>query len=723
VSNTLPCDDGNPCTLNDVCGNGSCDGEPRTCNDDDPCTTDTCDPRTTAGCVFTLILPPPAGCQDCRQTAGICNDYYECTADSCDQQTGVCRNLDENEGAVTPRCQPLGCLTDAHCDDGNPCTTDRCRPAAADPDGPDGPIMPMGGCQYVFDGLCAIQAPGSTHPLACQDVSECDPADCVTENAGAYCRNPSSDCPSTLCDPMLGCRFLPNPACPLGECTPATAWRDCWDRVACTQDLCDPETLTCLPAEARPTVHPADSLYTGCIECETVEDCPTNGAFDRDDPCITLECLKPAQAMDDRGVCYARVDQQLFPNRCDDFDLCTLDACVAGGGCSHTPRVAGCQACVTDGDCDDQNACTVDTCLRPNGARQGYQCNHAAVAGCIPCVDRTDCPDQGGSICDAWDWECRAGVCTASDAYEGALCFPGADCLTAADCGTLPDLVAVCATGTGDCIFEPDPTVAGCQGIEDCALLEPCRHPTGCVAGACVFEAIPACQPQACTSRADCDDGIACTFDICSSGLCVHQGLGCCESPADCGAGWQVADTCQTLTCGPDRHCREIAFGDAVRCGDLCLTDEQCTRTCETPLDPVTGQPGREVCASFCVLEGPCSAQNPCLHGSCDIPAGQTQGNCRVCYDWPCSHGVCSAAGRCVWFDGDCTGCADDGDCADPDPCTLDTCVGGSCTHVPDPACQPIACDETSRCDNGDACSIGVCLSGVCVFLPSPLCP
>ena len=45
-----PCEDGDICSVDDVCTNGQCGGEPRDCNDGDPCTTGTCDAE--AGCVY-----------------------------------------------------------------------------------------------------------------------------------------------------------------------------------------------------------------------------------------------------------------------------------------------------------------------------------------------------------------------------------------------------------------------------------------------------------------------------------------------------------------------------------------------------------------------------------------------------------------------------------------------------------------------------------------------
>lgn len=51
--------------------------------------------------------------------------------------------------------------------------------------------------------------------------------------------------------------------------------------------------------------------------------------------------------------------------------------------------------------------------------------------------------------------------------------------------------------------------------------------------------------------------------------------------------------------------------------------------------------------------------------------------------------------------------CQDPGQCDDGNPCTLDSCDAGTCTHVP---------DDTSTCDDGNPCTpLGVCRSGACV--------
>ena len=62
TDNTGPCDDGDMCTINDLCSGGTCSsGSPAICDDSDVCTTDSCDSST--GCIFT---PNP----ECTDTEG-----------------------------------------------------------------------------------------------------------------------------------------------------------------------------------------------------------------------------------------------------------------------------------------------------------------------------------------------------------------------------------------------------------------------------------------------------------------------------------------------------------------------------------------------------------------------------------------------------------------------------------------------------------------------------
>jgi cysteine-rich repeat protein len=74
ADNSAVCEDGNACTISDVCLLGSCvGGSPLGCDDSDACTDDSCDPGT--------------GCLNADNTAS-CDDNDPCTAESCDELTG-----------------------------------------------------------------------------------------------------------------------------------------------------------------------------------------------------------------------------------------------------------------------------------------------------------------------------------------------------------------------------------------------------------------------------------------------------------------------------------------------------------------------------------------------------------------------------------------------------------------------------------------------------------
>ncbi|MEC9072024.1 MAG: hypothetical protein VX938_06575, partial [Myxococcota bacterium] len=123
--NEAPCSDGNPCTDGDLCTAGVCEsGAQVICDDDNPCTTEACDPAS--GICNYNVLEDGTSCEDgdvCTNPDacldGLCligpletgEEGIDCTVDFCDPQEG-CSNTPEN----------------LFCDDGNPCTEDICIP-------------------------------------------------------------------------------------------------------------------------------------------------------------------------------------------------------------------------------------------------------------------------------------------------------------------------------------------------------------------------------------------------------------------------------------------------------------------------------------------------------------------------------------------------------------------------------------------------------------------
>ena len=150
IFNTASCDDGDGCTMNDVCAGGTCTaGTPKSCADANPCTTDTCDPANgtcgyadnTESCsdADACTTGDVCGGGSCLPgTPIVCDDAKECTDDGCNPSTGcVFTNDDANTCSDADLCTTADHCTSGLCagdtltcpDDGNVCTTAACAPA------------------------------------------------------------------------------------------------------------------------------------------------------------------------------------------------------------------------------------------------------------------------------------------------------------------------------------------------------------------------------------------------------------------------------------------------------------------------------------------------------------------------------------------------------------------------------------------------------------------
>ncbi|MFQ5478984.1 MAG: hypothetical protein ACE5E4_10250, partial [Candidatus Binatia bacterium] len=144
--------DGDVCNGTETCdGAGSCQpGSPLQCADQNPCTTESCDP--VIGCI--TELNDNASCDDndlCTTNdsclGGLCvggappncDDSNPCTDDSCDPASGGCVNVantascdDGDPCTIGDTCSGGLCAGGAppNCDDSNPCTDDSCDPAS-----------------------------------------------------------------------------------------------------------------------------------------------------------------------------------------------------------------------------------------------------------------------------------------------------------------------------------------------------------------------------------------------------------------------------------------------------------------------------------------------------------------------------------------------------------------------------------------------------------------
>ena len=343
--NQAQCSDGDACTVGDQCFEGICVHTGlEVCDDANPCTSDSCSPAN--GCIFQLNNLP---CDDsdvctqgdhchlgeCIQSSDlVCNDQNPCTDDSCDPATGC---------TATPNAAPCDdlnfCTDDDHCsggwcvagvltdcDDGNPCTDDSCDPGAgcvhAHNSGPcsDNDMCTLG--DVCSSGECL---PGN-FTLPCDDdnictVDSCNPAlGCVVSNGDGACDDAN---PCTVGD-----------ICADGLCLPGNGALDCNDPHDCTQDSCDP-VGGCQHAPQDPSCEDGNSctnnscdVDAGCV-LEHVANCCGNGQVEPGEECDDGnqqdgdEC--PADCVETGGCVKVGVDVRTLLQPPEDYQLGPCD--------------------------------------------------------------------------------------------------------------------------------------------------------------------------------------------------------------------------------------------------------------------------------------------------------------------------------------------------------------------------------------------------------------
>ena len=190
TDNTAECSDGDECTNNDVCARGSCTGTQLACDDNNVCTTDSCE---TGQC---LHAPVDLNTQ--------CNDQNGCTNGDACNANGVC------VGSGGPDC-----------DDGDPCTKNGCQNDACY----HTELEPVG-TPCLNPNKCLVNA-------ACTAQGECTSA----EEKNCDDNNP---CTADSCDPEIGCVSEPD------DGTTCDDGNVCTLEDTCVDGVCTPETgITC----------------------------------------------------------------------------------------------------------------------------------------------------------------------------------------------------------------------------------------------------------------------------------------------------------------------------------------------------------------------------------------------------------------------------------------------------------------------------------------------
>ena len=331
------------------------------------------------------------------------------------------------------------CAADSDCDDGLPCTVDRC--AAADGaracawDVAPGFCFVNGVCAVDgaarFDNPCQLCRASSpflwsvaTDGAACDDGSVCTEAD---RCSGGFCGgtpivcDDANVCTRDACDARAGCVY------------PPLDGASCDDGARCTiDDRCAAGACVGVPDacdDGDPCTLDECNEVTGCghtiaeLPCDDGDHCTAR------DTCVDGHCRGGATAT------------------CDDGNACTIDHCAPARGCVNRPTEAPC--CIgAVSACDDGDPCTDDLC-------------DAATAACAHVDNDAACDD--GDPCTSGD-TCAAGACVPG---PGVACSDGNDCTVDSCHASFPGL----------CLHEPR---AG-----DCDDGLACTTGDGCVEGAC----------------------------------------------------------------------------------------------------------------------------------------------------------------------------------------------------------------------------------------------
>jgi hypothetical protein len=481
--NAAGCDDGDDCTVGDVCSQSQCEsGVALSCNDDNSCTDDSC--QAAIGCVHE---PNAAQCSDhnpcttgdhcsagkCAVSGSLdCNDGNACTDDACNPDVGCTHTIntapcdDANTCTAGDKCGNGWCAGKyIDCNDNNPCTADSCDEQSGCVHEPansacsDGSLCTIG--DYCQQGTCI-----GAQELVCDDLDVCTDDSCIAELGCVHKLN------NLVCDDGNPCTL--DDQCTLGECLGGQALV-CIDEVDCTVDSCAaeagcefiPNDMFC--ADGNPCTSDVCDPAVGCVHNLTEASCEDG------DPCTVGDKCN-------LGAC----ESGEFTD-CNDGNQCTTDGCDPQAGCTHTP---------TAGNCDDADACTLS--------------DHCELGECVGgpalhCEDVVDCTVDSCAPGSGCLFTPKHSLCEDANLCTADICDPQAGCSNdpvEGDC-----LGGHCEAGTCivDCLPECDGKECGDDGCE--GSCGDCLGDTKCVGGKCVLP-----------GSNECDDGNDILWDGCTSG-------------------------------------------------------------------------------------------------------------------------------------------------------------------------------------------------------------
>ncbi len=702
------------------------------------------------------------------------------TGCECEVSEEICNGKDDDCDGQTDE-QP-----EAACPGGGDCIAGQCAC-------PEGLLWCDGACVDVStsmqhcgacDNPCTVQWPG-VGTASCEG-GECKPGPCLPGWFDTDPTQPGCECNKT--GVVETCNGIDDDCDGQTDEEPVTG---CGPLQLCTggQCVCDPSLAGLLQCgqdcvDALSDVHHCGTCDTDC----TALPWPNVAAFACDGgQCVIQQCAGNYKDVDGVAETGCECEKTGALEVCDGADNdCdgqtdegvpgVGESCETGlgSGCAAGTRVCqdGVLACVplvepteetcngVDDDCDGQTdealpgagePCDVPGALGVCAAGT-MQCT-GGQWGCEPVAPPSD------EVCNGLDDDCDGQTDEDDPALGDACTVSGAKGVCANGERACEDGKLVCAQTVfaspevcngldDDCDGAPDSPDPAQVG-QDCQVpgqLGVCANGRwACTAGNLVCEQIHAPTAETCNGLDDdcdgqtdeglCDDGLACTTDICAPGgactFAVQSGW-CVIDGACVAAGTkQPGNPCRWCDPASDPHAWVPSVGQGCDDGDPCTVDDACTvgGCAGKPLDcsPYVDACNDAACiGGVCIKQphgGACSDGDPCTTADACV-GGQCVGQPKDC-SWKgdaCNQGVCQG--------GSCVKVPKNGACDDGNPCTVsDACNGGVCVGQPkdcsylDDACHQGVCQTGScvkqakagPCNDGDPCTTGdTCINGWC---------
>jgi len=463
-----------------------------------------------------------------------------------------------------------GCTTAAECDDGKPCTQDKCDLStgkcsnepndtlAAPQDVNDCDVEVCKSGAVVHQNLADTELCGTGAPLHCNGMGQCVgcamDSDCGTSSeCVTYACNASQICETTMV--AQGTKVTdPTPSdckgmfCDGAGMTVAGPDDTDWpmdDGNSCTDDVCA-NGMADHPLKAAGTACVGGTTFcssTGtCVACAIDANCPMGSTCYMESQCVS--CTDGMKNGSETGVDCGGSCKKCNGETCATGADCKSTFC-ADGVCCDTACDANnlCRSCnqlgkmgtcsVVQGGMQDPDTCTMGSAC--NGSSGGGACYSIGTKMLLgkPCLGNSDCLSNhciAGNICGLIKGE----SCPADYTCSTKLCLNNicTECASNADCAS-----GVCDTGAKACKIP---------------LGEPCTSTAepGCAQGTCQGKLCKLNNGDTCTKNSDClgvcdammkcancQNNADCGGATCSNGVCLLSAGTSCTDGQQCSSG------------------------------------------------------------------------------------------------------------------------------------------------------------------------------------------